>query len=219
MKTGTLLAVTIATAGLLGLAAPAHAQRRGPSGGGNAGQGMSHGGVQPGMNRGGTQPGFNRGGTVNNGNFRGGNRFNRGRFGGSRVNFFFGGFGYPYYGYGYGYGYPYYYGYGYPYAYGYPYPPYYGYSTAYSYAPQGVYDGRVVTPRDRRNRVQSDGKDQASIGAQVQQQLSRTGYYHGAIDGVVGDGTRRAIRSYERANGLRVDGEIDDQLLSTMGLG
>ena len=53
----------------------------------------------------------------------------------------------------------------------------------------------------------------------MQQQLAQAGYYRGEIDGVVGDGTRRAIRSYERANGLRVDGRIDNQLLSTMGLG
>ncbi len=53
----------------------------------------------------------------------------------------------------------------------------------------------------------------------MRRQLAQSGYYHGAIDGVIGEGTRRAIRSYERANGLHVDGEIDDQLLSTMGLG
>ena len=57
-----------------------------------------------------------------------------------------------------------------------------------------------------------------SVVVNVQQELARAGYYHGAIDGVVGDGTRRAIRSYERANGLPVDGRIDADLLSAMGL-
>jgi peptidoglycan hydrolase-like protein with peptidoglycan-binding domain len=52
----------------------------------------------------------------------------------------------------------------------------------------------------------------------VQRRLARNGYYRGAIDGVIGDGTRSAIRSYERAHGLRVDGLIDQRLLATMGL-
>ena len=47
---------------------------------------------------------------------------------------------------------------------------------------------------------------------------TRRGYYHGSIDGVIGNGTRTAIRSFERNNGLPVDGVIDRQLLATMGL-
>lgn len=205
MKTGTLLSLTLATVGLLALAAPAHAQRNG-GGSRGGGQGMSQGG--------GTRGG---GGSVSNGrggNYRGGGRYYGGRYYGGRggANFYVGGFGYPYF-----YGYPYYYGYGYPYGYGYA--PYYGYSAGYTYDPQGVYEGRVV-PRNNGNRYESDGKDhQSSVEARVQERLAQDGYYHGAIDGVIGDGTRRAIRSYERANGLRVDGRIDDQLLSTMGLG
>ena len=39
------------------------------------------------------------------------------------------------------------------------------------------------------------------------------------IDGIVGDGTRSAIRRYQRANGLPADGHIDGQLLQSMGLG
>ena len=57
-----------------------------------------------------------------------------------------------------------------------------------------------------------------SIVAQVQQELANSGFYRGPIDGVIGNGTRAAIRAYERANGLRVDGRIDDQLLGSMGL-
>ena len=55
--------------------------------------------------------------------------------------------------------------------------------------------------------------------ARVQRQLAAAGYYRGAIDGISGDGTRRAIRNYERDNGLPVDGQIDNQLLATMGPG
>ncbi len=201
MKTGTLLSVTLAAVGALALAAPAQAQRHGGGGpGGGPPMNMSHGSGYPGH-----YPGHYPGGGYYHGHYYG----HYHGYGG--VNFYVGGFGYPYF-----YGYPYYYGYGYPYGYGYV--PYYGYSAGYTYDPQHVYNGRVVAPRDNRH-YETDPKDQSSIEARVQQQLAQSGYYHGAIDGVIGDGTRRAIRSYERANGLRVDGRIDDELLSTMGLG
>jgi hypothetical protein len=117
----------------------------------------------------------------------------------SHSNVYFGvGLGYPYGGYGYGYGYPYYGGYpyngGYPYGYGYYAPSY----TTHTYATHGITDDATV--------------------AAVQRRLARAGYYHGSIDGVIGDGTRIAIRSFERRNGLPVDGVIDGELLRTMGL-
>ena len=99
---------------------------------------------------------------------------------------------------GIGLGYPYY-GYGYPYYGSYP----YGYG--YYYRPRTV--------------VYADASftDDATVAA-VQRRLARGGYYHGSIDGVIGDGTRRAIRAFERNNGLPIDGRIDSQLLRTMGL-
>ncbi len=91
----------------------------------------------------------------------------------------------------YGYGYPYDYGYGYGYGYGY-YPNGYGYTNEY--------------------------RGGGDLGVNVQQALAREGYYRGPIDGVIGARTRSAIRAYERANGLHVDGVIDQRLLRTMGL-
>src|SRR5213594_3011063 len=37
--------------------------------------------------------------------------------------------------------------------------------------------------------------------AELQSRLARAGYYHGAIDGIMGPATRRAIRAYERDQG------------------
>lgn len=106
----------------------------------------------------------------------------------SRSNFHF----------GIGLGYPYY-GYGYPYYGSYPYGyGYYNRPRAVIYADTGYTDDATV--------------------AAVQRRLARGGYYRGAIDGVIGNGTRTAIRAFERNNGLRVDGRIDRQLLATMGL-
>jgi hypothetical protein len=121
----------------------------------------------------------------------GGHHWNHHRYYRPRSSVYFNfGLGYPYY--GYGYGYPYY---GtYPYDYGY----YTPYTSRYT-----VYD-RGIT-------------DDATVAA-VQRRLARGGYYHGAIDGVIGPGTRTAIRAFESNNGLRVDGVIDTQLLRTMGL-
>ena len=52
----------------------------------------------------------------------------------------------------------------------------------------------------------------------MQEQLAQAGYYQGAIDGVIGNGTRNAIRAYEEANGLPVDGRLDREMLRSMGL-
>ena len=81
----------------------------------------------------------------------------------------------------------------------YPYSYYYPYSYGY-YAP--YQDGYGVS---------------VSIVIQVQRRLAHAGYYHGAIDGVMGPRTRYAIRAYERNHGLPIDGAISRQLLTTMG--
>ena len=138
-----------------------------------------------------TRTSFNNSRTVaSNWNHR--HSWNRHRHHRSGSNFVIGiGLGYPY---GYGYGYPYRYGYGYGYPYGYNY-----------YAPRTtVYATRGYT-------------DDATVAA-VQRRLARAGYYHGSIDGVIGAGTRSAVRAFERNNGLPADGIIDSQLLRTMGL-
>jgi peptidoglycan hydrolase-like protein with peptidoglycan-binding domain len=44
---------------------------------------------------------------------------------------------------------------------------------------------------------------------QLQRRLARAGYYHGDIDGIMGPGTRRAIRAYERSHNQREYGMID----------
>jgi hypothetical protein len=96
------------------------------------------------------------------------------------------GWGYPYYGYGYPYGY-YGYGYGYPYGYG-GYGNYgYGNGYGYGYSSSGSGDQNSSPTRSRV--------------AELQRRLSRAGYYHGSIDGVLGPQTRRAIRSYEQDHG------------------
>lgn len=117
------------------------------------------------------------------------------------------GYSYPYYGYPYYGYYPYRY---YPYGYGYSYSPY-GYGYGYSPYSYGYSSSRTVY----RGQTADRG---GSVVVQVQERLARAGYYHGRVDGVMGSQTRSAIRAYQRAHAMRVDGMINDQLLGTMGL-
>jgi len=126
-----------------------------------------------------------------NGNHWNGNRWSgdwrhRGHFRDRDRFIFFGGFGFPYY------GYPYY-GY-YPYDYyGYGYNPY-GYSAPYGY--DYYNDSEPAYGYDYRDRYRGG----SSVVA-LQRQLARAGYYHGAIDGIMGPETRRAMRIYQRSRG------------------
>lgn len=88
----------------------------------------------------------------------------------------------------------------------------------YSFYPYGYpFWGSSFYFSDSRSAYSNRGS--GSVIVDVQRELARAGYYRGAIDGALGSGTRRAIRLYERANGLPVDGRIDSDLLATMGLG
>ena len=87
---------------------------------------------------------------------------------------------------------------GFPFFYPYPYYGYYPYDY-YGYNDYGYGNTNTVV--------------------EVQRGLARAGYYHGAIDGIMGPQTRRAIRAYERDHNMPAYGLIGRQLLTTMGLG
>ena len=53
------------------------------------------------------------------------------------------------------------------------------------------------------------GYGNGSSVVQLQRRLARAGYYHGAIDGIMGPATRRAIRAYERTHNQRAYGMTD----------
>jgi hypothetical protein len=135
-------------------------------------------------------------------NYRGTRYYGSRNYYGGGTRYYYGG-GYPNYGYYSGWPYSYYGGYPYSgynnyYSYygGYPYS---GYTTRYSYyTPSYGYSGSTV--------------------AAVQQRLGRLGYYHGAVDGVIGPQTRNAIAAFQSRNGLTVDGAIDGPLLNSLGL-
>lgn len=83
----------------------------------------------------------------------------------------------------------------YPYYYDYPYDySYYDYGPAYDY------------------QYWND------LAVSVQSELARRGYYQGAIDGVIGFGSREAIRAFQAAQGLPVTGVIDRKVLKALGI-
>lgn len=45
----------------------------------------------------------------------------------------------------------------------------------------------------------------------IQTALKNAGYYEGPIDGKLGQGTRKAVKAFQEANGLNVDGIIGSQ--------
>jgi membrane-bound lytic murein transglycosylase B len=50
----------------------------------------------------------------------------------------------------------------------------------------------------------------------LQRLLKTKGYYTGEIDGALGKGSREAIRAYQQANGVAVDGEPTSELLDQL---
>lgn len=57
-----------------------------------------------------------------------------------------------------------------------------------------------------------------SMVKKVQKKLNRCGYNCGTADGIMGTKTKKALKKYQRANGLTPDGIIGDATLKCLGL-
>jgi putative peptidoglycan binding protein len=77
----------------------------------------------------------------------------------------------------------------------------------YNQDPYSYYNG-YTAPAQSSNGVVSS----------VQSQLSKLGYYRGAIDGVAGDETQAAIARYQEDNDLSVTGTVTAATLQSLGL-
>lgn len=53
---------------------------------------------------------------------------------------------------------------------------------------------------------------------QIQTVLKQKGYYFGNIDGIFGTATRTAVRNFQKANGLTVDGIVGKNTLAKLGI-
>ncbi len=70
---------------------------------------------------------------------------------------------------------------------------------------------RVVIPTASQGLPTLLPGSKGAAVSQAQQLLKDKGYYQGRIDGDFGMGTRDAIASFQRANGLTVDGKVGEQ--------
>ena len=60
---------------------------------------------------------------------------------------------------------------------------------------------------------------QDSLAADVQRALKSRGYYYGSVDGLIGSGSRAAIRAYQRDHRMSITGRIDRALLRSLRIG
>lgn len=72
----------------------------------------------------------------------------------------------------------------------------------------------------RENEVYALSKygSRGSEVTQIQTKLKRWGYYKGSVDGIYGSQTVSAVKSFQRKNGLTVDGIAGKNTLAAMGI-
>jgi len=103
----------------------------------------------------------------------------------------------------------------------YGYNPYdYGYDNSYDYS-ANPYDYYNYSPYNYDDQSGYAGSGQSASNATVsavQLQLSKLGYYNGAIDGALGDQTEAAIARYQEDRDLSVTGTVDAATLQSLGV-
>lgn len=52
----------------------------------------------------------------------------------------------------------------------------------------------------------------------IQQKLKKWGYYNGAIDGIYGSATKKAVKYFQSKNGLTADGIVGNKTLAALGI-
>ena len=88
----------------------------------------------------------------------------------------------------------------------------------------GSSSGNSKSSSNKSNTKKSSGNsdgtcspgDQGSAVRKVQQRLKKLGYYSGGIDGDYGNGTKTAVKNFQRRNGLSVTGKVNKNTLSKL---
>ena len=101
----------------------------------------------------------------------------------------------------------------YPYDYGSSYP--YDYYNGYPYS---YYDPSYSSDFDDQASYSEPSQSVANATVTtVQSELARLGYYHGAIDGVIGDETQAALARFQEDHDLSVTGTLTTATLQSLG--
>jgi peptidoglycan hydrolase-like protein with peptidoglycan-binding domain len=71
-----------------------------------------------------------------------------------------------------------------------------------------------------KNSGSSDGTcspgDTGNAVKKVQQRLKKLGYYTGSVDGDYGNGTKTAVKNFQKRNGLTVNGKVNSKTLAKL---
>lgn len=78
--------------------------------------------------------------------------------------------------------------------------------------------------KNNGNKKKSSGKssgtcepgDYGEAVKKVQRRLKKLGYYSGSIDGDYGNGTKTAVKNFQKRNGLSVNGKVNSKTLSKL---
>jgi hypothetical protein len=92
----------------------------------------------------------------------------------------------------------------------------YGGGYFYDYPYYGYYDYDDSEDPDPETSQAAPSEDTI---ADVQEALTKLGYYHGEIDGFVGPSTERAIGWFQSVDKLAVSGRIDEPTLQALNIG
>lgn len=85
--------------------------------------------------------------------------------------------------------------------------------------PVGLYDGQETTTAEPVKVLATLRKgSQGSAVSALQTMLNRLGFDSGKVDGIYGTKTMAAVRSFQEANGLTVDGIAGEQTLTTLAI-
>lgn len=85
--------------------------------------------------------------------------------------------------------------------------------------PAGLYDGQETTTAEPVKVMATLRKgSQGSAVSALQTMLNRLGFDSGKVDGIYGTKTMAAVRSFQEANGLTVDGVAGEQTLTTLAI-
>jgi hypothetical protein len=94
----------------------------------------------------------------------------------------------------------------------------YGYPDSYYDYPYDSYDYNTQDPYSYYSGYAASAESGNGVVSSVQSQLTKLGYYGGAVDGVAGDETQAAIARYQEDNDLSVTGTVTAATLQSLGL-
>ncbi len=76
----------------------------------------------------------------------------------------------------------------------------------------------LLTTMPRTRAAVYSWGSRGTMVTKIQTNLKKWGYYKGSVDGVFGTQTSQAVRSFQRKNGLKVDGIVGSRTLAALGL-